>query len=430
MATARSSPSSATEPTVADPREDPSGWLSGLDLIGWKFGLERIRRVCDLLGMPQNRFGSIHVVGSNGKSSVAAMTAALLGEHGLSTGTYLSPHLRRWSERIRLGGEEIGAAEFGEAVGLVAEAVTATERGLEAGERVTQFEAGTATAFLALARARVDVGVIEAGLGGRLDATNVIPSKVTALTSIALEHTDLLGETEAEIAAEKLAVLRPHSTLVVGEVSPEVAELAEATARERSAPIVRAGAEADGVPGAVAGAYPRRNFAVAMAAAEAYLGRELDPAAVERAAGRSSLPARLEAAGGDPPLFLDAAHNPAGVEAVVESLPELAGGAPVVAVLAALSEKPVDELCAPLAAACEVVVCTEIPPAALAGVGRPGARAHPAADLAAACERGGGEAVAEPDPERALERARALAAERGGVVLAVGSFYLLGLIRG
>jgi dihydrofolate synthase/folylpolyglutamate synthase len=415
---------------VADPRADPSGWLAGLDLIGWKFGLERIRRVCELLGVPQNRYGSIHVVGSNGKSSVATMTAALLREHGLSTGAYLSPHLERWSERIRIGPAEIGAEEFGEAVERVAEAVAVAERGLEDGERVTQFEAGTATAFLALARAKVDVAVIEAGLGGRLDATNVIPSKVTALCSISLEHTDLLGDTEEEIAAEKLAVLRPHSTLVVGGVSTGVAELAEAIARERSAAIVRVPEATAEVPDSVTGAYPRRNFAVAMAAAAVYLGEDLESHAVERAARDSRLPARLETIPGEPPLILDAAHNPAGVEAVVESLPELARGAPVVSVLAALSEKPIDGICAPLAAACEVVVCTEVPAAALAGVGRPGARSHPATELAAAVERSGGRAEAEPDPERALARARALAAKRGGVVLVVGSFYLLRAVRG
>jgi dihydrofolate synthase/folylpolyglutamate synthase len=404
--------------------------LSSLDLIGWKFGLERIRRLTELLGLPQNRFGSIHVVGSNGKSSVAAMAAAILREHGLATGAYLSPHMERWSERIRIGGEEIGPDEFGEAVAQVAEAVRATERGLEEGERVTQFEAGTAVAFLALARARVDAGVIEAGLGGRLDATNVIPSKVTALTSISLEHTNFLGDTEEAIAAEKLAVLRPRSTLVVGGVSPAVVALAEATAHERGAAFVQVPAATGDVPVAVTGAYPRRNFAVALAAAEAFLGQALDPAAVERAAAESHLPARLEVVPGEPPLILDAAHNPAGIEAVVESLPDLAAGRPVVGLLAALSEKPIDGLCAPLAAACERVVCAEIPTAALAGVGRPGAEPHPAADLVAACERAGGTAEAEPDPERALARARAAAGEIGGVVLVVGSFYLLGAIRG
>jgi dihydrofolate synthase/folylpolyglutamate synthase len=413
---------------VTDPRSDPSGWLSERDLIGWKFGLDRIRRVCELLGLPQNRFGQVHVVGSNGKSSVATMTAAILAEHGLATGAYLSPHIERWSERIRIGGEEIGPEEFGQAVARVAEVVEVAERALEPGERVTQFEAGTAAAFLALALARVDVGVIEAGLGGRLDATNVIPSKVTALASVALEHTDLLGDSEEEIAAEKLAVLRPHSTLVLGEVSQSVAELAAETARRRSARLVGPAA-GEAVPAALPAGYPRRNFAVAMAAAEAYLERPLDAAAVERAAAAIHLPARLELVPGDPPLVLDAAHNAAGVEAVVEALPELAGERPVIGVLAALSAKPADELSAPLAAACEVVVCTEIPAEALAGVGRPGATAHAAADLAASCERAGGTAEAEPDPARALERARALATERDGIVLVAGSFYLLSALR-
>jgi dihydrofolate synthase/folylpolyglutamate synthase len=132
---------------------------------------------------------------------------------------------------------------------------------------------------------------------------------------------------------------------------------------------------------------------------------------------------------GDPPLILDAAHNPAGVEAVVEALPELAAG-PVIGVLAALSAKPADALSAPLATACEVVVCTEIPTAALAGVGRPGATAHAASRLAGAVEAAGGTAEALPDPTRALARARELAAERGGIVLVAGSFYLLSALRG
>ena len=414
---------------MTEPRLDPESWLSGLDLIGWNFGLERIRRVCELLGLPQNRYGSIHVVGSNGKSSVATMTAALLAEHGLATATYLSPHLERWSERIKIGGEEISPEAFAEAAERTAAAVEVAERGFEPGERVTQFEAATALALLAIALARADVGVIEAGLGGRLDATNVIPSKVTALTSISLEHTDLLGSSEREIAAEKLAVLRPHSTLVLGPVSPDVAELARRTAAERSAAIVEAGGGGEDVPAAVVGPYQRRNFAVACAAAQAYLGRPLDPGARERAAS-TRLPARLERIEGDPPLVLDAAHNPGGVEAVVEALPELAEGRPVVALLAALAEKPAGAICAPLARACEAVVCTEIPAAALAGVGRPGSRSHPAAELAAACAEAGGTAEAIAEPQAALARARELAAERDGVVLVTGSFYLLRAVRG
>src|SRR3954466_8153474 len=153
--------------------------------------------------MPQHRFASVHVVGTNGKSSVTEMIAALLEAHGRTTGAYVSPHTERWSERVRVGGAEIEPDEFGAAVERVAQSVEVVNRSLEEGESVTQFEAATAAALVALAAARVECGIIEAGLGGRLDATNVLPSRVTALTSIGLEHTEWLGETEEEIAAEK-----------------------------------------------------------------------------------------------------------------------------------------------------------------------------------------------------------------------------------
>lgn len=412
-----------------DARIDPEAWLAGLDKLGWRFGLERIRRLCDALGLPQNRFASIHVVGSNGKSSVAQMIAALLEAEGLRTGTYLSPHLARWSERIRIGGREIEPQEFERAVTRTRAAVEVAERGFEPGERITQFEAATAAAFVALAAARVDVGVIEAGLGGRLDATNVIPSQVTVLTSVSLEHTDLLGETEEEIAAEKLAVLRDHSTLVVGRVSEDVGRLAAATAGDRAAGLTGVADAGPEVPDAVAG-YQRRNFAVALAAAEALLGRPPDPGRVERVAASTRLPARLETVAGDPPMILDAAHNREGVEALVEALTGLSGGRPAVAVLAALDDKPLEEIAAPLAGACAGVVCTEIPAARLEGVGRPGARAHPAPALAAACEAAGGRAEALPDPHRALARAGELARGLDGVVVVTGSFYLLAALRG
>jgi dihydrofolate synthase / folylpolyglutamate synthase len=407
---------------------DPESWLSGLDRIGWRFGLERIRRLCELLGLPQHRFASVHVVGSNGKTSVATAVEAILREHGLRAGAYISPHIARWSERVRVGGAEIESSRFTEACEEVERAIPAVERGLEAGERVTQFEAATAAAFVALAKARIEVAAVEAGLGGRLDATNVIPSRVTALTSVSLEHTEYLGDTEEEIAAEKLDVLRPRSTLVLGEVSPAVERIAEATARERGATLIRAGRGED-APAAIAGPYRRRNFAVALAAARAVLGGELDAEAVERAATALRLPARLELVDGDPPVVLDAAHNPAGVEAAVEALPEIASGRPVYAVLAALDVKPAAGLCAPLAGACELVVCTEIPERVIEGSGRPGGRSHEAATLVAACEESGVAAEPEKDPRAALERARQLAREGGGIVLVLGSFYLLAALR-
>ena len=261
--------------------------------------------------------------------------------------------------------------EFAAAAERVAQSVEVVNRTLAEGESVTQFEAATATAFVALAAARVEFGVIEAGLGGRLDATNVLPSRATALTSVGLEHTEWLGETEEEIAAEKLAVLRDHSTLVLGRVGGAVRELAERTAAERSARLVVAGDPDPELRLAVPGAYQRRNFAVAAAAAEAALGA-LDPDRVRAVAEGLELPGRMQVLEGDPPLILDAAHNPDGARALAEALPEAAGEAPVVACLAILADKDAAGVLAALAPRLELAVCTELPAERLARAGRPG----------------------------------------------------------
>jgi dihydrofolate synthase/folylpolyglutamate synthase len=388
-----------------------------------------MHRLTTALGMPQHRFASIHVVGTNGKSSVTRMTAALLEAHGVSAGAAVSPHASRWSERTLIHGEEIGREEFAAAVERVAQAAEVVNRALEDGEEVTQFEAATAVSFVALAAARVRAGVIEAGLGGRLDATNTIPSQVTVLTSVGLDHTEWLGESEAEIAAEKLAVLRDHSTLVLGRVSPAVAALAEETARERGAKLVRAPED----PGPelrlrAPGRFQRRNFALAVAAAEAFLG-ELDPERVAAVAATLTIPGRLERIADDPPTYLDAAHNPDGAAALAEALPEVAGEH-VVACLAILADKDAAAMVRALAPVLDRAVCAEIPGEELAAHGRPGSGSHPAAELARVCESAGLPAEVEPRFDEALRRAHALAAEApGGALLVTGSHYVLARAR-
>ena len=374
--------------------------------------------------MPQHRFASVHVVGTNGKSSVTEMIAALLEAHGRTAGAYVSPHTDRWSERVRVGGAEIGPDEFAAAVERVAQSVEVVNRALEEGESVTQFEAATAAAFVALARARVEFGVIEAGLGGRLDATNVLPSRETVLTSVGLEHTEWLGDTEEEIAGEKLAVLRDHTALVLGEVGATVFELAERTARERSATLIAAGEHDPELELAMPGAYARRNFAVAMAAASTVLGG-LDPGRVHEVAIGLELPGRMQVVDGNPRLVLDAAHNPPGAAALAEALPEAVDGAPVVACLALLADKDAAGVVSELAPAIEMAVCTELPAEQLAHAGRPAARSLDAQELATAVRAKGliGEVVADPAAAvgRALEEARS----RSGAALVAGSHYLL-----
>jgi dihydrofolate synthase / folylpolyglutamate synthase len=408
----------------------PDVYLNSLEPVGMRLGLERMRKLTTALGMPQHRFASIHVVGTNGKSSVTRMTAALLEAHGVSAGACVSPHTERWAQRTLIHGEEVAPEAWEKAVEQVARAAEGVDRTLEEGDAVTQFEAATAASFVALANARVRAAVIEAGLGGRLDATNTIPSKVTVLTSIGLDHTEWLGETEGEIAAEKLAVLRDQTTLVLGGVSDEVRALAEEAAQKRNARLVLAPPEpAFAVNLRAPGEFQRRNFALACAAAEAFLGR-FDRKLATEVAASVTVPGRLEQIAEHPPVFVDAAHNPAGAAALAESLPAVADGRRVVACLAILADKDAEAMIAPLAPALAQAVCTELPRAALEGHGRPGARSRPAAELAATCEKAGLAAEAQPDFEAALNRAVALAAEDPeGLVLVAGSHYAIAPAR-
>jgi dihydrofolate synthase / folylpolyglutamate synthase len=389
-----------------------------------------MRKLSTLLGLPQHRFASIHVVGTNGKSSVTRMTAALLEVHGVSCGACVSPHAERWSERVLLHGREIGGAEFAVAVEKAAAAAEAVNRGLEEGEEVTQFELATAAAFVALADARVEAAAVEAGLGGRLDATNTIPSKVAVLTSVGLDHTEWLGDTEEQIAAEKLAVLRDHSTLVLGQVSRSVAELAKSVAAERGATLIVPPPDpGPGIELRVPGRFQRRNFALACAAAEAFLG-SLDPERVAAVAAEIEIPGRLEGVGDDPPTFLDAAHNPDGARALVEALPDVAGDRPVIAVLAILADKDAKAMIAALAPTLTRAICTQLPSADGPQSGQVGRfeahrRGFEASELARICAGVGVGAEAEPDFAAAVARGRELALKAGGVLLVAGSHYAL-----
>ncbi len=395
-----------------------------------------MRALSTLLGLPQHRFASIHVVGTNGKSSVTRMIAALLEAHGVSAGACVSPHAARWSERVLVHGREIGAAEFALAVERAAQAAEAVNRGLEEGEAVTQFELATAAAFVALANARVKAAVIEAGLGGRLDATNTIPSKVTVLTSVGLDHTEWLGESEEQIAAEKLAVLRDHSTLVLGRVSPTVEELARKSAAEKGAELIVAPEDLDPeIQLHALGGFQRRNFALACTATEAFLG-DFDRERASVVAAELEIPGRLERISGEPPAFLDAAHNPDGARALAETLPGIAEGRPVIACLAVLADKDAGAMVEALAPVLDQVICTELPDQPVDGPKRgvgllfsARRRGFGAAELARICEDVGLNAEVEADFDAAVALGRGRALDAGGVFLVTGSHYTLAPAR-
>jgi dihydrofolate synthase / folylpolyglutamate synthase len=391
-------------------------YLLGLELFGMRFGLDRMHRLMTVLGLPQRRFASIHVVGSNGKSSTVRFIAAILERHGLRTGSYTSPHLRSFRERIEVGEEPVSEAAFAAAVERAAHAAELVDRTAEPDDRVTQFEALTAAAYHALARERVEVAVIEAGLGGRYDATNVIPSKVQVLTGVSLEHTRWLGPTLADIADEKLAVVPDRGTLVAGELDPESLAVAERVAAERHARLVRPGAAGGESPLRAAGGFQRGNFALAATAAEAFLGRPLDRPAVEAAAAETVVPGRLEVVAERPLTVLDGAHNPSGARALAASLEAVLGERrPRVAVIGVLDDKDAAGMLEALLPHVDRVVFTRSQnPRSLS----PGTLTTLEEKL------GGPPAETVADPRAALERARELAGAEGSVV-ATGSIYLI-----
>ncbi|MDP9399898.1 MAG: Mur ligase family protein, partial [Actinomycetota bacterium] len=235
--------SRAASPPARWTAREAERWLLSREMFGMRLGLERMRALLAALGDPAPAPALVHVVGTNGKSSTVRMTAAILERHGLRAGGYLSPHLVSFTERIRVGDADLGDDAFAAAVARTAQAAEGVERRLGE-DRVTQFEALTAAAFVALEGHRLDVAVLEAGLGGRHDATNVVDAGVVVLTNVDLEHTRWLGDTIAAIAREKLAVLGPGATLVVGaDLHPDALAEAELAAARHGARLVRAPAD-------------------------------------------------------------------------------------------------------------------------------------------------------------------------------------------
>jgi dihydrofolate synthase/folylpolyglutamate synthase len=332
-------------------------WVASLSPWPEEFGLDRMRQLLVRLGDPQTAYPAIHVVGTNGKSTATRTIAELLRSEGLRAGAYTSPHVSGWHERL-----DCDPATFERAVARVRDA--AEELG------ATQFEALTAAALLEFAEAGVDVAVVEAGLGGRLDATNVVDAEVVLLTNVGLEHTDVLGETIEEIAKEKLAVA--HAARVVVISDNRLQSVVPSNAR-----IVRGGARE---------------------AAEAFLDRPIE-AEVD-----GTLPGRLEERDGE---LWDGAHTPEAVDWLLERLPARER----VLCVSILADKRVDELLERLAQAGRTLVATQ----------SSNPRALPADELAASAESHFDHVEAVADPHEALARARAL----GGSVLVTGSLYLL-----
>lgn len=310
-------------------------YLYGLERHGIKPGLERVSALLDALGGPQKSFRAVHVAGTNGKGSVAAMTASILTAAGYKTGLYTSPHLSRFNERITISGRKITDSELYRAAKEVRKAL------MRAGiEGITFFEFTTAMAFLHFREKKVDLAVVETGMGGRLDATNLVVPHVCVITNIGLDHTAWLGSTIKEIAAEKAGIIKPGAPVVTGETKARALSVIKAAARKASSPLYVSGRDfhAKGSSGSfdysglsgglcklktsLFGAHQVQNAACALAAIEALRsnGILITEAAVRKGLRQASWPGRFEILSRRPIVILDGAHNPAGAKALKETL--------------------------------------------------------------------------------------------------------------
>jgi dihydrofolate synthase/folylpolyglutamate synthase len=323
--------------------QDPLSYLFGLEQFGIKFGLQNIQAICAALGHPERAFRSVHIAGTNGKGSVTAMVDAALRNAGHRTARYTSPHLIRLNERFAVDGQPVDDVELTATISSVRAVVDrlVAERVLDA--QPTFFEVTTAVAFEWFRRAAVELAVIEVGLGGRLDATNVINPEVTAITSIAYDHQRYLGNDLASIAREKAGIIKRGVPIVVGEVDAQAFSVIDEVARSNQAPLVNAAAsDVRDFEVGLSGIHQRSNAAVAMRIVECleHRGVSVGRAALVEAIRQTHWAGRLDlrrlADGRE--ILMDAAHNAAGAQALARYLDSLPGG-PLPLVFAAMRDK-------------------------------------------------------------------------------------------
>lgn len=414
-----------------------------------KFDLEHMRVLLRSLGHPERTFPSVLIAGTNGKGSTAATLASILRASGLKTGLYTSPHLIRINERIRIGGEQISDEDFAQLHGAVD---TVSEHLVETGElpwHPSFFEMMTAIAFRYFARERVDVAVLEVGMGGRLDATNVVEPLVCVIADISLDHQKYLGDTVTEIAREKAGIIRPRGVVVtlpqqpaandvigntivemdatgisavqyVPPVSPGSAEYQNAHTSRSRYPVELMGKQIL-VDTPLVGRHQLRNVALAIAAAEQVAKKGftgIAPESIERGIRDTSWPGRfqvIEHKAVWPEVVLDVAHNPAGAWALRSALSERYGDRPLIFVFGAMRDKAISEIAEILFPIADRVIATQ--------PGNP--RAATPEEIRQAAGRTGAEIDCIAAVPGAMERGRQ-AALPDGVMVVTGSIYLVG----
>lgn len=405
---------------------------------GMRPGLDNTAAVLEMMGDPHKGYRVVLVTGSNGKTSTTRILSSILTAHGLRVGSFVSPHLESIEERFSLDNQPASNDDFVQAVADVAVFADLFEE--RTGQRLTYFELTTVIAYSFFATQAVDIAIVEVGMGGRLDATNVADADVAVITGVSLEHTDVLGDTLAEIATEKVGITRPEATLVQAAL-PDEAErvVAQYCAEHGTERIIfdtdiRLGEYAPAVGGwlltvegqhetypgvylPLHGAHQLSNCVVAVGAAEAIFGRALSPEATEEGLANATVPGRLEVLSTHPLIVIDGAHNPEGMESAAAAVETAFGDHDWTVIFGSMADKNLEAMALSVADVATHVITTAVD--------------HPRAadpnELAAIITAGGDVlATATTSVAEALKTANDLDT---GAILAVGSLYLAGAIR-
>lgn len=407
-------------------------WLFGLQGVGMKFGLDNIRAMLEAAGNPQKSFRAVHVGGTNGKGSTSAMTAAVLAAAGFKTGLFTSPHLIDFTERIRVNGAMIPERDV---IRLAKHfRAIAAQRAIN----VTFFEVTTAIAFEYFREHGAQWAVIEVGLGGRLDSTNVIMPEVSAITNVAFDHEAYLGDTIEKIAGEKAGIIK-HGVPVITAAKGAALDVIRGMAAEAGSPIYVFGEDfrvenvtldeagialdylglrkdCNRISSSLAGRYQAGNIAVALAVCETLISSGVSITEEHVRTGlKVNWPGRFETVAGHPAIILDAAHNPAAARALAETIAERFGTGNVIAILGVMKDKNIEEVIAPIAAVSRRVIVTS----------PKYARAASPTDMLSIAMRHSPSAQAAPSVGEALDAARRMAGP-DGVIVVTGSFYTTG----